>query len=132
MLKKAVILVVEDEALIRMGATEMLEDAGFATVEARNADDAMKVLELRKDIRAIFTDINMPGRLDGMRLAHLVRGRWPPIQLVLTSGLAAPAKEEFPVNGRFIRKPYKAEHVIAIMRELLGLNPSPDPLCKAA
>jgi len=132
MLKKAVILVVEDEALIRMSAVQMLEDAGFATVEANNADDAMKVLELRRDIRAVFTDINMPGRLDGMRLARLVRGRWPPIHLILTSGLVSPAEEEFPVNGRFVRKPYKTEQVIAILRELLGPNPSCDPLYEAA
>jgi CheY-like chemotaxis protein len=132
MAKKAVILVVEDEALIRMGAVQMLEDAGFATVEVSNADDAMKVLELRSDIRAVFTDINMPGTLDGLRLARAVRGRWPPIHLILTSGLVSPSEEDFPANGRFIRKPYRPEHVIATIRELLGRNPSSDPVSEAA
>ena len=132
MVKKAVILVVEDEAIIRMSAIQMLEDAGFATVEASNADDAINILDLRNDIRAVFTDINMPGTLDGMRLARLVRGRWPPIHLILTSGLVCPIGEDFPTNGRFIRKPYNPEHVIATIRELLGLNPSPAPLRKAA
>jgi CheY-like chemotaxis protein len=132
MKKKTVILVVEDEAIIRMGAVQMLEDAGFAVVEASNADDALAILELPNDIRAVFTDINMPGTLDGLRLARAVRGRWPPIHLILTSGLISPSEEEFPANGRFIRKPYRAEHVIATLRELLGLNAPPDPISRAA
>jgi len=119
------ILVVEDEALIRMEAVQMLEEAGFVAVEASNADDAMRVLELRCDIRAIFTDINMPGTIDGMRLVRFVRGRWPPIHVILTSGRVFPNEEEFPANGRFIRKPYDAGHVIAMIRDLLGQNPSP-------
>ena len=110
----------------------MLEDAGFATVEACNADDAIRILEFRNDIRAIFTDINMPGTLDGMRMAHFVRGRWPPIHLIVTSGLISPSVEDLPANGRFIRKPYRPEHVIATLRELLGHNPAPAPLRKAA
>src|ERR1700733_4713037 len=121
-MKKTVILVVEDEAIIRMGAVQILEDAGFVIVEAGNADDAMRILESRNDIRAVFTDINMPGTLDGMRLARAVRGRWPPIHLIVTSGLISPGEDEFPANGRFIRKPYKSEHVIATLRELLDLK----------
>src|SRR5476649_2740652 len=105
MAKKTVILVVEDEVIIRMGAVQMLEDAGFAVVEDGNAHDAMGILEKRTDVRAIFTDINMPGTLDGMRLARLVRGRWAPIHLIVTSGLVSGVGEEFSVNGRFIRKP---------------------------
>ena len=132
MKEKTVILVVEDEAIIRMGAVQMLQDAGFAVVEASNADDAMGILELRDDIRAVFTDINMPGTLDGLRLARAVRGRWPPIHLLLTSGLVSPDEEELPANGRFIRKPYEADHVIATLRELLGPNPPSDPLSEAA
>ena len=132
MKEKTVILVVEDEAIIRMGAVQMLQDAGFAVVEASNADDAMGILELRDDIRAVFTDINMPGTLDGLRLARAVRGRWPPIHLLLTSGLVSPDEEELPANGRFIRKPYQAEHVIATLRELLGFNSPSDPISEAA
>lgn len=128
MMKKAVILVVEDEALIRIGAVQMLEEAGFAAVEANNADDAIRILDLRSDIRAVFTDINLPGTLDGMRLARLVRRRWPPIHLILTSGLVSPKEGELPANGRFIRKPYETEHVIATIRDLLELNPFPDPI----
>jgi CheY-like chemotaxis protein len=127
-MEKAVILVVEDEALIRMEAVQMLEEAGFVAVEASNAEDAARILELRRDIRAVFTDINMPGTIDGMRLARLVRRRWPPIHVILTSGRVFPNEEEFPDNGGFIRKPYEAGHVIAMIRDLLGQNPSPDPV----
>jgi CheY-like chemotaxis protein len=128
MMKKTVILVVEDEAIVRMGAVQMLEDAGFAVVEASNADHAMRILESRDDIRAVFTDINMPGTLDGMRLARAVRGRWPPIHLIVTSGLVFPNNDDLPSGGRFIRKPYDPKHVIATIRELLGQTPPADPL----
>ena len=128
MMKKTVILVVEDEAIIRMGAVQMLEDAGFAVVEASNADDAIKILEIRNDVRAVFTDINMPGTLDGMRLARAVRGRWPPIHLIVTSGIHSPNEKDLPVGGRFIRKPYDPAHVIATIRELLSQTPPSDPL----
>ena len=131
MTKKAVILVVEDEALIRMGAVEMLEDAGFEVVEAWNAHDALGILESRSDVRAVFTDINMPGTLDGMRLARLVRDRWPPIHLIVTSGLISPNDDDLPPGGRFIRKPYDPKHVIATVRELLNQYPPIDPLEQA-
>jgi CheY-like chemotaxis protein len=127
MSEKTVILVVEDEAIIRMGAVQMLEDAGFAVVEACNASDAMAILENRNDVRAVFTDVNMPGTLDGLRLARMVRGRWPPIHLIVTSGLLSLNDDELPTGGRFIRKPYDPAHVIATLRDLLGPNP-PDPL----
>ena len=128
MTEKTVILVVEDEAIIRMGAVQMLADAGFATVEASNADDAMSILEFRNDIRAVFTDINLPGTLDGMRLARMVRGRWPPIHLIVTSGLLSPNEKDLPPGGRCIRKPYDLAQVIATIRELLGQFPPSDPI----
>lgn len=132
MSKKAVVLVVEDEILIRMGAIQMLEDAGFATVEAGNADDAMRILEVRNDIRAVFTDINMPGTLDGMRLARMIRGRWPPIHLIVTSGLMLPSAEDLGVIGKFIPKPYRMEDVITTLRELLDGSSPLDPDIKVA
>lgn len=115
-----VILVVEDEAIIRMGAVEMLEGAGFTVLEADNAHEALKILETRDDIGAVFSDINMPGTMDGLKLVHAVRGRWPPIHLILTSGLVSPTLKDLPVNGRFIGKPYDAKHVIATIRELFA------------
>jgi CheY-like chemotaxis protein len=128
MAHKKLVLVVEDEAIIRMEAVQMLEDAGFNVVEASNASDAIGLLEARTDICAVFTDINMPGTLDGLKLARAIRGRWPPIHLILTSGLVSPNEQDLPSNGRFIQKPYKAEHVIATLRELLDQSPQPEPL----
>jgi CheY-like chemotaxis protein len=95
-LKKKVILVVEDEAIIRMGTVQILEDAGYAVVEAWNADVAIEILEGRNDIRAVFTDIKMPGSLCGLRLVKAIQDRWPPIQLIVASGLKAPAKMNSP------------------------------------
>jgi CheY-like chemotaxis protein len=127
MSEKTVILVVEDEAIIRMGAVQMLEDAGFEVVEASNAHDAVGILENRNDVRAVFTDINMPGSLDGLRLARIIRDRWPPIHLLVTSGLLSPNDNDLPPGGRFIRKPYDPAQVIAMIRDLLSPPPS-DPL----
>src|ERR1700733_13275044 len=80
------ILIVEDEPLIRMGVVSQLEDAGFLIYEARNADEAICRLEEHAEIRLVFTDINMPGSIDGLRLAHYARGRWPPVKIIVTSG----------------------------------------------
>ena len=120
-----VILVVEDEAIIRMGTVQMLEDAGFAVLEACDADAALKILASRTDINLVFTDIQMPGSLCGLRLAHAIRERWPPIHLIVTSGLSAPTQDEFPKMGRFIRKPYAPVQVLKAIQELLGPNPAP-------
>lgn len=79
-------LVVEDEPLLRMLAIEVVEEAGFVAIEARDADEAVALLESRSDIALLFTDINMPGSMDGLKLAHAVRGRWPPIKILLVSG----------------------------------------------
>jgi two-component system, response regulator PdtaR len=119
---------VEDEAIIRMAAVDMLEQAGFAVVEAADADSAICILELRNVVRAVFTDINMPGSLDGLRLAHAIRGRWPPIHLILTSGRLAANETDLPTDGRFVRKPYLPEDVIATIRELLASRPPNQPI----
>src|SRR5438445_12768244 len=87
----AVVLVVEDEMLLRMRAVDMVEDAGFTSVEAVDADEAVAILESRSDIALLFTDIQMPGSMDGLVLAHAVHDRWPPIQILLVSGQFRPA-----------------------------------------
>jgi CheY-like chemotaxis protein len=76
------VLIVEDEFLLRADAADSIERAGFQVYQASNADDAIRVLETHEDIRVVFTDINMPGSMDGLKLAHYVRRRWPPIKLV--------------------------------------------------
>jgi two-component system, response regulator PdtaR len=80
------VLVVEDESLVRMNALAMVEEAGFEAIAASDADEAIRLLESRSDIRAVFTDIQMPGSMDGLRLARVVRDRWPPVALIITSG----------------------------------------------
>src|SRR5258707_15153422 len=82
--KRPVVLIVEDEFLLRMDAVDMIAAAGFEVGEAANADDAIEILESRRDITVVFTDIQMPGSMDGLKLAHAVRGRWPPIKIVAT------------------------------------------------
>ena len=81
-----VVLVVEDDPLLRMLAVEVVEEAGFIAIEARDADEAVILLESRTDIALLFTDINMPGSMDGLKLAHAVRDRWPPIKILVVSG----------------------------------------------
>jgi CheY-like chemotaxis protein len=125
-MNNAVVLVVEDEALIRMSAVQMVEDAGYMVVEACNADEAIVILERRPDIRAVFTDINMSGSMDGAKLAHAIRRRWPPIHLIVTSGLYTPEKGQLPAKGLFIRKPYSAEQVTTALRQLFDQNPDTD------
>jgi len=84
--KRPVVLIVEDDFLLRLDAVDMVGAAGFEVVDAANADQAIEILEARPDITVMFTDIQMPGSMDGLKLARAVRGRWPPIKIVATSG----------------------------------------------
>lgn len=128
-MEKPIVLVVEDEALIRISALQMIRDAGFGVLEACNADEAIKQLESRNDIRAVFTDIRMPGSMDGWKLAGAVRGRWPPIHLIVASALF-PDGGELPSNGLFIPKPYTAEQVTAALYELFNHDPASGPIMR--
>lgn len=110
------VLVVEDEALIRMDIAEEIKAAGFNVLEAGTADEAIALLEQRSDIRVVFTDIHMPGSMDGLKLAHYVRGRWPPIRIIATSGHARIAEEDLPEHSRFIAKPYRPSIIIEAIR----------------
>jgi CheY-like chemotaxis protein len=94
--RRPVVLIVEDELLLRMDAIDMIEAAGFEVVEAGNADEAIEVLESRRDITVVFTDIQMPGSMDGLKLARAVRGRWPPIKIVATSGHVEVSETDLP------------------------------------
>src|SRR5471032_2134505 len=131
-MEKPVVLIVEGEALIRLSAVHMVEDAGYAALDARNADEAIRILERRNDIKAIFSDIRMSGLMDGLKLAHAVRGRWPPIHLILTSGMNVPDGAKLPANGRFIRKPYSPEQIARALKELFGSDPGFDRFTVAA
>ena len=116
--RKPVVLIVEDEQLLRMNAVEMVEEAGFEAIEASDADEAIRILESRNDIRAVFTDIQMPGSMDGLKLARAVRHRWPPLALIVTSGQTDIPETDLPSGGRFLRKPYKPVQIAATLREL--------------
>jgi CheY-like chemotaxis protein len=118
--KRPVVLVVEDESLLRMMAVEIIEEAGFDAVEAGNAADAILLLESRADIRVIFTDIQMPGSMNGLKLAAAVRGRWPPIKIIATSGQYAIRDGDLPEGGIFLAKPYTSERISIALRELTG------------
>jgi CheY-like chemotaxis protein len=112
------VLIVEDEFLIRMNAVDSMERAGFKVYEASNADEAIRILERHHDIRVVFTDINMPGSMDGLKLAHYVRGRWPPIKLILTSGHPLPAGEAFPEGAGYCTKPYQLDKITRSIKEI--------------
>jgi two-component sensor histidine kinase/CheY-like chemotaxis protein len=114
------ILVVEDEMLLRMRAVDMVEDAGFTPVEATNADDALAILESRSDIELLFTDIQMPGSIDGLKLAHAVRERWPLIKIILVSGQLKLTDDDKPVDSRFFGKPIDVKQMIAEMQDMMG------------
>jgi two-component system, response regulator PdtaR len=114
------VLVVEDEQLIRMDTASFLEAAGFAVYEADNAADAIRILELDDEIRLIFTDINMPGSMDGVALAHYVRGRWPPVKIIITSGYVKMRGNDLPGGALFIEKPYDLKHLAHKMTELMA------------
>lgn len=114
----AVVLVVEDNALLRMHAADIIEAAGFAVVEAENADAAIRLLESRSDIRIVFTDVDMPGSMNGIKLAHAVANRWPPIRIVATSGQFHVRDGDLPKGGRFIPKPYREHQIIGALTEL--------------
>jgi CheY-like chemotaxis protein len=116
--KRPVVLIVEDEWLLRMDAVDMIAAAGFEAVEAADADQAIEILESRRDVTVVFTDIQMPGSMDGLKLAHAVRGRWPPIKIVATSGLAGVGEQDLPEGGRFVPKPYHPNQIAGLLREL--------------
>ena len=115
-----VVLVVEDEFLLRMLAVSIVEDAGYTSVEAVNADEALAVLESRSDIALLFTDIQMPGDMDGLQLAHAVHKRWRPIKIILVSGQPEPLSCDIPLESRFFGKPLPSSAVIAEMQNMIG------------
>jgi CheY-like chemotaxis protein len=115
---RPIVLVVDDDFLIRMNAAGMIEDAGFEVIEATNADEAIVILEVRLDIRVVFTDIQMPGSMDGLKLAAAIRGRWPPIKIVATSGLVDVRADDLPAGSVFLPKPYTFDIIRNTLREL--------------
>ena len=114
------VLVVEDEMVLRMRAVDIVEDAGFCPVEAVNADEAISILESRSDISLLFTDIQMPGSMDGLKLAHAVHDRWPAVKIILVSGQVKPTDAEKPADSRFFGKPLGVEKMISELQAMVG------------
>ncbi|UVK46496.1 response regulator [Mesorhizobium sp. AR07] len=115
----ATVLVVEDEAFLLFAIADELREAGYQVLEASNADQAIGLLESRQDISILFTDIDMPGSMDGLRLSAAVRDRWPPVKIIITSGKRQPAQDAMPSGGVFLPKPYAPAAVAATILGLL-------------
>jgi CheY-like chemotaxis protein len=116
---KPTVLVVEDETLTRMSTIAMVEEAGFEAVGVSNADEALSVLETRDDIRAVFTDVQMPGSMDGLGLIRLVRDRWPAVAGLVSSGKSSITETDLPSGVRFFAKPYLPFQIEAALRQLI-------------
>jgi CheY-like chemotaxis protein len=120
MKRKAVVLVVEDAPLIRMGAVDLVLSAGYEALEASNADEAIQIMERREDIDLVFTDVQMPGTMDGIKLSHYIRDRWPPVKLIVASGKAILEESSLPAGSRFFSKPYSDHAITDAMARLLS------------
>jgi len=116
----AVVLVVEDDPLILMSALDLITHAGFGGVGAGNADEAIAILEVRADIHLVFTDVQMPGTIDGLKLVHYIRSRWPRIHLMVASGRAIQDESQLPIGSRFFSKPYDNDTIIKEMTRMLA------------
>lgn len=118
--RRPVVLIVEDEFLQRMSAAEIISEGGFDVIEAETADKAIAILESRPDVQVIFTDIKLPGSMDGLKLANLVRRKWPPIKIVTTSAHVTVRQADLPDGGIFLPTPYTSDRVTAVLRECVG------------
>lgn len=106
------ILIVEDEAIIRFELADFFADAHYTVFEASDANEAIAILERENSIRVVLTDIQLPGSMDGLKLAHHVRDRYPPTVLLLTSGAAHVPAEALPLNSRFVAKPFDPTRIL--------------------
>jgi len=119
--RPTVILIAEDEALIRMFASDILtEEGGYRVIEAVDAEEALTLLEARHDVRLVFTDVDMPGPLNGFALARIVDMRFPGIKVIVTSGRTRPGAGDLPSGLSFLPKPYAATTLVGLVRHLLG------------
>ncbi len=118
-IRRIAVLVVDDEALVRMAIAGELEEAGFEVLEAANASEAIERLIAHTQIEVLFTDVDMPGGVDGIKLAAAVRDRWPPIKIIVTSGHRRVDIDTLPVEARFMAKPYNPDLVIHAIMEMV-------------
>ncbi|WP_154661119.1 response regulator [Microvirga lotononidis] len=119
-----IVLVVEDDPLVRAIAADTLEEEGFEVIEAPSADHAVSVLKIRNDIRVLFTDVTMPGTMNGFDLARLAQQQYPHIAVLVTSGALPPGFNSVAPEARFIPKPYKVREVVSLIRQLVSEKPA--------
>ena len=125
-LKPATVLIAEHEALMRLELAEWLTEQGFVVLEARNADGAIALLDTHPEIELLITDIRMPGSMDGVRLAHHVRGRWPPVTIIVVSGLFETQLSDLPEGSIFLSKPFERQKLLRALAPFTdGSQPSP-------
>lgn len=120
MTQAPLVLIVEDDFLVRMDTAETIKRAGYRVLQAENADEAIGLLETHLDIAVLFTDIEMPGSMDGLRLAYAVHDRWPPVKIIATSAHHEFREADLPQGGRFFPKPYSPTHIADLLREFTG------------
>jgi CheY-like chemotaxis protein len=121
--RRTIVVVAEDDPLIRTFAAEVLTDAGFQVIEVTGAAEAISCLETHHpEVCVLFTDIHMPGGVDGLELAHHARGKWPDIGVLVTSGRRLPERSALPPECRFLAKPYDLSHVVKHVRELAAIR----------
>lgn len=113
------ILIVDDEAIIRFDLVDFFEDAGFEVFDAEDADGAIALLEANSGIRIVLTDIQMPGSMDGVNLAHYIRDRYPPTLLVISSGNVKPTSQELPSDAIFVSKPFDPRQILTVIRRAI-------------
>ncbi|NML04157.1 response regulator [Sphingomonas sp. G-3-2-10] len=118
---KMTVLVVEDDALIRMHGVDILGDGGFHVLEAGNADDALVILSDGADVQLLFSDIDMPGSMNGLNLARVVCDRWPAIHLLLTSGQHGRLDGDLPGRARLVRKPWSSQSLLDRVRDMVAV-----------
>ncbi len=114
------VLIVEDEVLVRLELVDLIEDAGFKVYEASNADEAIQIMEVNTDIKILITDVDMPGSMDGLKLSHFVRDRWPPVRIVVASGHVRVKSTELPEQGVFLNKPYEMPRIRELLSSITG------------
>ncbi|MDB5450326.1 MAG: hypothetical protein JWQ52_1454 [Phenylobacterium sp.] len=123
-----VIAVVDDELLVRMIAEEVLTDEGYHVLEAGDADEALRILEARPDTRVLFTDVTMPGSLNGYALAEIARRRWPQLLVIVASGDAGLGAKALPAGARYLQKPYAPGELLRLVEDMLICGrPPADP-----
>ena len=115
-------LVVDDEPLILMDTSDIVSNAGYQVLEARNAEEALKILDTHHSVRLLVTDIQMPGKLDGLALARDVGKRWPHIHIVVASGAVTPGLGELPVGAQFIGKPLDRRVILDVLKEFSPIS----------